>query len=131
MHRFQKLVVWQRAHALSVALYGSDALDDSYRYRDLVRQLRRCAGSISANIAEGAGSSSRPAFANYLGIALASAHELECHLLLARDIGCIKHGRDDQFAREAEEIKRMLTVLQQRIRSATQVARRTNGSSSS
>jgi four helix bundle protein len=116
MYPYQRLIVWQRAHALAVALYRVDVLDESVRYRALVEQLRRCAGSISANIAEGAGSGSQPMFARYLAIALASAYELENHLLLAGAISCVSRGTGESLGLEIETIKKMLTVLIRKVR---------------
>ena len=117
MHPYQKLVVWQRAHSLAASLYGADALDESPRYRALVDQIRRCAASIAANIAEGAGSESQPSFARYLGIALASAHELESHLLLARDIGCANRTDSERYTNSVASLKRMLTALRHAVKS--------------
>jgi four helix bundle protein len=116
MHPYQRLIVWQRAHALAVALYRAGVLDESVRYRALVEQLRRCAGSIAANIAEGAGSGSQPMFARYLAIALASAYELENHLLLAGEINCVTRGANESLGVEVQAIKKMLTVLLRQVR---------------
>jgi four helix bundle protein len=116
MHPYQRLIVWQRAHALAASLYEESALDESPRYRSLVDQIRRCAASIAANIAEGAGSGSQSSFAWYLGISLASAHELESHFLLARDIGCSSPANGARFAASITSIKRMLTALHRRVR---------------
>jgi four helix bundle protein len=127
MHPYQRLVVWQRAHTLAASLYDAAALDESPRYRALVDQLRRCAGSIAANIAEGAGSGSQSSFARYLGIALASAHELESHLLLARDVGCATPANSARYAMSIESIKRMLTVLQRRVKTPTHPRKNEDG----
>jgi four helix bundle protein len=128
MHPYQRLIVWQRAHAFAVSLYSSSAIDESQRYGALVLQLRRCAGSVGANIAEGAASESQASFARYLGIALASAHECENHLLLARDIGCIPSAESEKFAREIEAIKKMLTVLQRTVKARRYLTKKTDGS---
>ena len=127
MHPYKKLVVWQRAHALAAALYEADSLDEGARYRSLVEQIRRCAASIAANIAEGAGSESQASFARYLGIALASAHELESHFLLARDIGCTTPENALQFAASVESLKRMLTALRRAVKSPKLGRRSQNG----
>ena len=116
MHSYHRLIVWQRAHKLAVALYGTDVLDESARYRALVDQVRRCAGSITANIAEGSGSGSQAMFARYLAIALASAYELESHLLLARDIRCVSSESTAALGAEVEALKKMLTVLVRTVR---------------
>ena len=127
MHPYQRLVVWQRAHALAASLYEAAALDDAPRYRALVDQIRRCAASTAANIAEGAGSGSQSSFARYLGIALASAHELESHLLLARDVGCATSENSARYAVSIESIKRMLTVLQRRVKTPTRPRKNDDG----
>jgi four helix bundle protein len=127
MYPYKKLVVWQRAHALAASLYATNALDESARYRGLVDQIRRCAASIAANIAEGAGSDSQLSFARYLGIALASAYELESHFLLARDIGCATPQNSERFAESAESLKRMLTSLRRAVKAPKPVHRRQNG----
>ena len=127
MYPYQKLVVWQRAHALAASLYDRAALDESPRYRALVDQIRRCAASIAANIAEGAGSESQSSFARYLGIALASAHELESHFLLARDIRCITPQNSERFTASVESIKRMLTSLRRAVKSPKSPHSKQNG----
>ena len=127
MHPYQRLVVWQRAHSLAVSLYETAALDDSPRYRALVDQIRRCAASIAANIAEGAGSGSQTSFARYLGIALASAHELENHFLLARDIGCATKANTERYLSSVESIKRMLTALLRAVKTPKRPRLKTDG----
>ena len=116
MYPYRRLAVWQRAHALAVATYRTGVLNESERFRSLVNQLRRSAVSIAANIAEGAGSASQPMLARYLGIALASAYELECHLLLARDVECLSSERGQELLPNAEKLIRMLTALLRTVR---------------
>jgi four helix bundle protein len=127
MYPYQKLVVWQRAHSLAASLYETGALDESARYRALVDQIRRCAASIAANVAEGAGSGSQASFARYLGIALASAYELESHFLLARDIGCATPQSSERYACSVESLKRMLTALRRTVKSRKAAPRMQNG----
>jgi four helix bundle protein len=87
MQDFKKLGVWQLAHALRVKVYdvvSTFPRDELYGLRS---QSTRAAGSIAANIAEGCGRDGDREFAHFLDIAMGSATELECHLLLARDKG--------------------------------------------
>jgi len=97
-------------------MYGADVLDESPRFRLLVEQLRRCAVSVPANIAEGAGSESQRMFARYLGIALASACELEGHLLLCRDVSCASPVTAESLLAETVAVKKMLTALVRQVR---------------
>jgi four helix bundle protein len=52
MKDFRDLIVWQKAHSLTLASYRSiDAFPKAETYR-LTIQIRRCAASVAANIAE-------------------------------------------------------------------------------
>ena len=116
MYPYQKLSVWQRAHALAAALYERGALDEGPRYQALVSQIRRAAASIAANIAEGAASGSQASFARYLAISIGSAHELESHLKLSADIGCTATSKRKKFEEEIESIKKMLTAFRRSVK---------------
>jgi len=52
----------------------------------MVNQLRRASYSISSNIAEGSGKNSQKEFARYLTIVSGSIKEVECFLILAKDL---------------------------------------------
>lgn len=75
----------------------------------ITRQIRRAAASIGANIAEGAGKSSRAEFARFLQIAAGSASELEYHILLSRDLGYLDPESCDLLSGQVIETKKMLT----------------------
>lgn len=113
MFPFERLVVWQAAHALAVRLYRDVT---PWEDRDLRAQIRRCAASVPANIAEGAGSESQPQFAKYVGFANASASELRYHLRFAHDVGLISPARYAEYDEAATSIRRMLNSLQKRLR---------------
>ena len=72
---------------------------------------------MAANIAEGSGSESQALFARYLAIALASSHDTEYLLLAAHDAGILPTEPFALHSAKAVEIKQMLTVLLQRVRS--------------
>jgi four helix bundle protein len=111
MRDFKNLRVWERAHALTLSVYGISRtfpVSERYGLRD---QLRRCSVSIPANIAEGCGSQGDMEFARYLGIARASAGELEYQLILARDLAYIDSEQFENLAQEAVEVQKMLVGL--------------------
>jgi four helix bundle protein len=112
---FHRLLVWKKAHALTLEIYQetSKALR---RDRGLASQTRRAASSVSANIVEGCGRGSQTELARFVRIALGSATELEYHLLLARDLGYVSTERHDMLRRNTHEVKRMLTGLLKAIR---------------
>ncbi len=116
MKDFRKLQVWEKAHQLALTLYhvtaSSFPRDETY---GLVSQIRRSASSIPSNIAEGCGRDGDAELARFCTIARGSASELEYQLLLARDLKFIPPNDYEQLAQQAIEIKRMLTVLVQKL----------------
>ncbi len=58
MRDFRELLVWQKAHALTLDVYRATKSFPREELYGLTRQIRRAAVSIGANIAEGAGKNS-------------------------------------------------------------------------
>jgi four helix bundle protein len=86
MKDFRDLRVWEKAHSLTLASYrATDTFPKAETY-GLTIQIRRCAASIVANIAEGCGKRGNGEFQRFLNIACGSASELEYHFLLARGL---------------------------------------------
>src|SRR5260221_8644903 len=86
MKNFRDLKVWQKSYRLTLAVYRATRTFPKEEQFALTSQLRRAASSIPANIAEGCCRNGDAEFARFLHIAMGSASELECHLLLARDL---------------------------------------------
>ncbi len=89
MKDFRDLLVWRKAHLLALASYRSTQDFPKQEMYGLTIQIRRCAGSIAANIAEGCGKRRNAEFHRFLNIAADSASELEYHFLLSKDLGFI------------------------------------------
>jgi four helix bundle protein len=83
--------------------------------RPLTAQIRRAASSIPSNIAEGCGRDGDAELARFCLIARGSASELEYQILLAHDLKLIPSSRYEELSQEITEIKRMLTVLVQKL----------------
>ena len=118
MRDFQKIIAWQKAHALGVRL---DDFVDPVRFRKrpaLRAQLLRAMDSVSAAISEGAGKPSRAEFLRYLDIALGSAREAHNHLLKARDIRCMDFKDAQRLIDELDEVKRLIYAYARAIREA-------------
>jgi four helix bundle protein len=77
----------------------------------LTSQSRRAAASIAANIAEGYGRGTKPAYVSFLRIAQGSLKELETHLLLAERVAATPKGSVDPVLSQADELGRMLRAL--------------------
>jgi four helix bundle protein len=115
MRDYHRLLVWTRAHQLTVAVYrltGSYPRDERF---GLTAQMRRAAGSIPTNIAEGAGRPSDSEFARFLGIAAASVQELHYQLELSQALGFGVIETNDALLREAAEVRAMITALRSKV----------------
>ena len=111
MQDFHQLKVWQKAHAVALAVYkatGAFPKDEMY---GLTSQMRRAAVSIPSNIAEGCGRDSNSDFMRFLHIAFGSASELEYQWLLAHDLGFLAEPTYNELNVEITDCKRMLTAL--------------------
>ena len=118
MQDFRKLNVWQKAHQLTLAIYEVTRKFPQDERFGLISQMRRCAASIPANIAEGCGRSKGGDFGRFLEIASGSASELEYHLLLAHDLDHLDDSAHQRLAAEVAEVKKMLTSLTCRVRTS-------------
>src|SRR5438093_54423 len=108
MSDYRELRVWQRAHQLALDVYEVTAAFPKEEMYGLSSQIRRAATSIPANVAEGSGRGGDPELARFLRIAMGSASELECQLILARDLGLLDHALHARLAKEVSELRMML-----------------------
>lgn len=116
MKDFKKLKVWQRSHELALKVYRATTSFPREEIYGLTSQIRRSCVSICANIAEGCGRNGDAELARFFKIGMGSASELECHLLLARDLDLLKTPEYEQLTGELIEVKRMLTSFIQKLR---------------
>jgi four helix bundle protein len=113
---FRNLQVWQKAHQFTLGIYrATKRFPDDERF-GLTSQMRRAASSIGANLAEGCARGGDVDFARFVQIAVGSASEMECHLLLARDLGYLEEAAFDQLNAAAVEVRRMLIALLKSLR---------------
>lgn len=111
MKDFKELKVWEKAHALTLAVYAETRCFPREEVYGLTSQLRRAAASVAANIVEGCGRRSDGEFTRFLQIARGSASELEYHLLLARDLHLLGEDAFRRLDTKVVEVERMLTGL--------------------
>lgn len=117
MRDYKKYEVWQKAHALTLFVYGNmlSVLPASEKF-DLSSQLKRATYSIALNIAEGAGRNSDADFARFLDMALGSCHETEYVTLLIKDLNYISEELYRETDNKINEVKAMLIGLLKKIR---------------
>jgi four helix bundle protein len=108
---FRKLVVWQRAMQLTVAIYRLTRDFPREETYGLTSQMRRAAVSLPSNIAEGHGRLSTKEFRQFLGIARASNFELQTQLEIARELQFGKLGFIDEAESLSHEVGRMIYAI--------------------
>ncbi|MCU0641206.1 MAG: four helix bundle protein [Candidatus Margulisbacteria bacterium] len=112
MKTFRELIVWQKAHRLTLEVYrATRGFPREERY-GLVSQVRRSAASTATNIVEGYKRASVKENLRFLNTADGSLEETKYHLLLSRDLGYI--GDDDfkNFELLCDEVGRLLCGYQ-------------------
>jgi four helix bundle protein len=117
MQDYRRLVVWQKAHRLTLAVYAAAASlkgPDSWALRS---QVLRAAVSIPSNVAEGCGRGTDRDFRRFLYHSLGSCNELEYDLFLASDLGMLPEARHRELAVQLAEVRRMLNGLAQSLES--------------
>ena len=121
MADFRKLLVWQKANALSVATAEAvKGMRGGSAGTILRSQLLRSTFSIQSNIAEGSSKRSDREFARYIRIALGSTTESASHLILLRDLGVINESRFSLLDSQFDEVGKMLTGLEKQLRSVNE-----------
>jgi four helix bundle protein len=125
MQDFTQLRVWHQAQELAAQVHQATVRTSSYRYPGLASQLWRAAAAIPANLAEGCASASRPRFAHFLQVAIASASEVQSHLVLAKRLRAIPPTIHAPLAGEVISVRRQRIALRQAVL-ARHSARTTN-----
>lgn len=108
---FTRIRLWQDAQELAVAVIGVVSKMQRDRTSDLIaNQLIRAAGSVPANIAEGYGRFSQPAYRNHLSIARGSLFEVTSWVDLLHRSKYISTETRDELTAACDNVGRMLTV---------------------
>ncbi len=108
MRNFQELIVWQKAHQLTLKIYSVTSSFPTAEVYGLTSQIRRSCSSIPTNIAEGCGRHTNPDLKRFLTIASGSCSELEYQLILSKDLSFISLPIFQELTEELIEIRKML-----------------------
>ncbi|MGP8214806.1 MAG: four helix bundle protein [Bacteroidia bacterium] len=106
--RFEDIIAWQKAQALTVELYSSFPVVKDYGFKD---QIYRASISVSNNIAEGFDRSSDADFKRFLYISLGPCSEVISMLYLAEKLGYIDVKSRDLLIEQASEISKIIWGL--------------------
>jgi four helix bundle protein len=116
MKDFRSLKVWEKAHALTLAVYKATEKFPKQEMYALTNQIQRAAVSIPANIAEGCRKDSDAELKRYFLISMGSSSELEYLLLLARDLGYLPEKDFQIITAELVETRKMLNAFIQKLK---------------
>jgi len=111
MKDFRDLIVWRKAHELTLLVYRLSKEFPKEELYGLTSQMRRASASIGANIAEGCGKKTDADFARFVQIAFGSANELDYLALLAFDLQILKEKDYQVLSIQIIEVKKMLAAL--------------------
>ena len=110
--RFQDLRIWQLAIEIADELFDlADALDQK-RLHHFDEQLRGASMSMSNNIAEGSGSSSKKEFRQFLNIARRSTFENANVLILLQKRDFVTKESMDRLLNKLDSLCRQITNFQ-------------------
>ena len=113
---FTDMDVWQVAHQLNLTVYRLTNPFPKHEIYGLTSQMRRCAVSVPANIAEGWGRRSTKDFLRHLSIANGSLEELRYFLMLAKDLEYCSQADIDEPNSDINRIGAMIAALERSLR---------------
>ncbi|NIP62646.1 MAG: four helix bundle protein [Nitrosopumilaceae archaeon] len=103
--KIEDLIVWQKAHAFTLAVYRLTQRFPKQEAFGLTSQFRRAAVSIPANIAEGFVKKSIKDKGRYFNIAQGSLEECRYYLILSKDLN---YGDVASLKASIEEVSKIL-----------------------
>ena len=114
--RFQDLEIWKDAIEIGDELFDiADMLENKKLFR-FADQLRGAGMSMSNNIAEGSGSSSKKEFSQFLNIARRSSFENANILMLLQKRGLTTQDMLDSLLEKLDHLCRKITNFQRTLK---------------
>lgn len=108
---FTDLNCWKEGHKLVTSVYTVTQLFPKEEIYGLTNQIRRCAISITSNIAEGFSRNSYKEKVQFYTIALGSITEFQNQLLVAKDVGYISKESFQSLASRSVVIHKIVNGL--------------------
>jgi len=108
---FTDLYAWQEGHKLVLMVYKETENFPEKEKFCLVSQMRRCAISITSNIAEGFSRSTNKDKYQFYSMAQGSLTELQNQLLIARDVGYLKEKEFQKIAQQTITVNKLINGL--------------------
>jgi four helix bundle protein len=102
---FRDVLVWQKAHAFTLAMYRITEVFPKHELFALTSQLRRAAASVPSNFVEGFRKRTKPDKLRFYNIAQGSADECLYQLILSHDLS---YADTTALQTDLEEVSRLL-----------------------
>ncbi|MEO9485713.1 MAG: four helix bundle protein [Ekhidna sp.] len=103
---FTELIVWQKAHALTLDVYRITQNFPKKEVYGITSQIRRASVSVAANIAEGFKRRSPNDKARFFNISEGTLDETKYFLILVKDLNFIK--ANDSLMEQVDEVSKLL-----------------------
>jgi four helix bundle protein len=111
INRFSDLMVWQKAHELTLATYKLTEKFPRSEQFGIVSQLRRSAASVSANIAEGFGRRTTKELLRCLQISRGELEETRYFMILSRDLKHISPAEFESINNRCDSVGQLINAL--------------------
>lgn len=115
---FEELEVWKESQNLAVKVYKTTKDFPKDELYSITSQVRRAAGSISANIAEGFGRTSQKDKIHFMTIAYGSLLETKNFLYLSARLGYIEQKELDQLIEHVVICQKLLNSFRRSLHRA-------------
>jgi four helix bundle protein len=116
---FRRLIVWQRAHGMTLMKYKASEKFPKHEVFGLTSQIRRAAVSVEANIAEGYALGTAPNYLRHLNISVGSLAETKSHIEISRDLEYLTDPAHEKLTDKAREVGYLLSRLKESIKRNT------------
>lgn len=108
---FTDLDAWREGHELVLMIYNITSKFPKEELFSLVNQMRRCAISITSNIAEGFGRQSTKDKIKFYIISQGSVRELQNQLLISRDVGYFNNNLFQEISQKTITVHKIINGL--------------------
>ena len=108
---FTDLNAWKEGHKLVLMIYKITKKFPKDELFGLTSQIRRCAVSITSNIAEGFSRLSYKEKTRFYSISLGSTTELQNQLLIAKDVNYITKEQFQDIAKQSVKVHKITNGL--------------------
>ncbi len=108
---FEEIKAWQKSKDIALNIYKITNDKLFKNDFDLSRQMRRCAISVSSNVAEGFERQTTKEFIQFLFIAKGSCGELRSQLYIAFELNYIDKKTKEQLLDDCDFTSKMISKL--------------------